>query len=339
MSGPPRQQGRGCPVRWSGRQAVVVLPGQVGLSNAGPVGEQLLAVLGRGATVLIADMTATRSCDHAGTDALARVYQRAVAHGTELRLVIPALAVRRAIALSGLDQLVPVFPALEAAQAAPPPLAAILPLPPPVASNGPAAPPGVPRPVTRLPVASSVGLDGLGPISQQGMRQGEFEDTLTRITGGIFHAGITLQAALGHPAEGLREAAGHTLDLLDETIREARDAAFASRRHAAHGLADAVEAGIAVRLPPQAAAGDLIRLSQLRAMQARRLRARSQQARARALKITVSSAASRDRVAAILAQAAASDPRRSAHLRALSQTAASHAAWIRQRAHDHAATG
>jgi hypothetical protein len=31
-----------------------------------------MAVLGRGATVLIADMTATRSCDHAGTGVLAR---------------------------------------------------------------------------------------------------------------------------------------------------------------------------------------------------------------------------------------------------------------------------
>jgi hypothetical protein len=43
--------------------------------------------------------------------------------------VISAPVVRRAIALSGLDRLVPVFPTREAAQAAPP-LAAVLSLPP-----------------------------------------------------------------------------------------------------------------------------------------------------------------------------------------------------------------
>jgi anti-anti-sigma regulatory factor len=66
------------PVRWTGRQAVVPLPEYIGLSNAGLIREELLSVINRGATTLIADMTATISCDHAGADAVARAFQRAV---------------------------------------------------------------------------------------------------------------------------------------------------------------------------------------------------------------------------------------------------------------------
>jgi hypothetical protein len=64
------------PVEWHGRQAVVVLPEHVDLANAGPVRDQLLAVINRGAAVVIVDMTGTISCDHAGMDAVARAYQQ-----------------------------------------------------------------------------------------------------------------------------------------------------------------------------------------------------------------------------------------------------------------------
>ena len=37
------------PVRWAGRQAVVVLPEHIGHANAPQVGEQLLSVINRGA--------------------------------------------------------------------------------------------------------------------------------------------------------------------------------------------------------------------------------------------------------------------------------------------------
>jgi anti-sigma B factor antagonist len=101
-----------------GRQAVVTLPGHIDASNAGQVSEQLLSVINRGATELIADMTATASCDHAGADAVVRVYQRAAANGTQLRLVITAQIVRRVLSLNGLDRVIPVYPSLEAATAA-----------------------------------------------------------------------------------------------------------------------------------------------------------------------------------------------------------------------------
>ena len=124
---PPRTC-RGCPeaavfedpypVRWIGRQAVVTLPEYIDVSNAGQIREELLSVINRGAAALIADMTATISCDRAGADAVVRGHQRAVTSGTELRLVVAAPIVSRMLSLNGLDRLVSIYPSLEAAMVA-----------------------------------------------------------------------------------------------------------------------------------------------------------------------------------------------------------------------------
>jgi anti-anti-sigma factor len=106
------------PVRWAGRRAVVVLPEHIGQANAGQVSEQLLSVINRGADTLIVDMAATISCDYTGADALLRARQRAVASGTQLRLVVTDRIVRRALGLSGLNHLISMYPSLEAAIAA-----------------------------------------------------------------------------------------------------------------------------------------------------------------------------------------------------------------------------
>jgi anti-sigma B factor antagonist len=106
------------PVRWTGQQAVVALPEHIDVSNASEVREELLWVINRGATALIADMTATLSCDQSGADAIMRAYQRALASGTELRLVVTAQIVRRMLGINGLDRLIPVYPFVEAATAA-----------------------------------------------------------------------------------------------------------------------------------------------------------------------------------------------------------------------------
>ena len=82
-------------MRWTGVHAVVTLPEHIDVSNAGQIREQLLSIINLGAAELVADMTATVSCDHAGADAVARAYQRAAAAGTQLRLVVPAPIVRR----------------------------------------------------------------------------------------------------------------------------------------------------------------------------------------------------------------------------------------------------
>src|SRR5258708_14658784 len=106
------------PVQWTDRQAVVRLSEHIDVSNAGQIREERLSVITRGAKALIADMTATISCDHAGADAVVRAHQRAVTSGAELRLVVTAQIVSRVISLSGLDRLVSVYPSLEAATAA-----------------------------------------------------------------------------------------------------------------------------------------------------------------------------------------------------------------------------
>jgi anti-anti-sigma factor len=104
-------------VEWLGQLAIVALPDRVDVSNAGQICEELLLVIDGGSTALIADMTATVSCDHAGADALVHAYRRALVMGTPLRLVVSARAVQRVLTLNGLDPLVPVYSSLAAARA------------------------------------------------------------------------------------------------------------------------------------------------------------------------------------------------------------------------------
>ena len=106
------------PVQWTGRQAQVVLPEHIDVSNAGQIREELLSIINQGAEALIADMTATVSCDHAGADAVARAYQRAVVSRTELRLVVTSGVVLRMLGMTGVGRLVPAYPSVEAALAA-----------------------------------------------------------------------------------------------------------------------------------------------------------------------------------------------------------------------------
>jgi anti-anti-sigma factor len=106
------------PVEWTGRLAIVAFPDHVDISNVGQLRDRLLAVINRGAAVLIADMTATESCDHAAVEALARACQRAAISGTQVKLVVSAPVVRRVLSIEGLDRVVPIYPSLEAAMAA-----------------------------------------------------------------------------------------------------------------------------------------------------------------------------------------------------------------------------
>ena len=113
------------PTQWASRQAVATIPAHIDVSNARQISEQLLSVINRGVTVLIADMTATTSCDHAGADAVVRAYRRATANGTQLRLVVTAQVVRRVLTINGLHRIIPIDPSLEAAAAAGLPTAAV----------------------------------------------------------------------------------------------------------------------------------------------------------------------------------------------------------------------
>ena len=106
------------PVEWTGRQAIVAFPGSVDVSNVDQLRDRLLAVINRGAAVLIADMTDTASCDHSAVDAVARACQRAAINGTQVRLVVTAPMVRRVLSIEGLDRVVSIYPSLETATTA-----------------------------------------------------------------------------------------------------------------------------------------------------------------------------------------------------------------------------
>ena len=142
------------PVRWSGQRATVTLPGHIDVSNAGPIREQLLTVINLGAADLIADMSSTISCDHAGAEAIARAYQRAAANGTQLRLAVTADVVRRVLGVNGIDRLISIYPTLQAALAAAMPsgAAAADPLSALAASQGQAT---APPPAAQFPAAQA----------------------------------------------------------------------------------------------------------------------------------------------------------------------------------------
>ena len=105
-------------MQWLDRHVLVTMPERIDQPAAAAVGEQLLTIIHGDALVLILDMTRTAACDHAGGGMLARVYQRAVVRGTELRLVATDEKVRRVLTLTGVDRLVPLYASVAAALAA-----------------------------------------------------------------------------------------------------------------------------------------------------------------------------------------------------------------------------
>jgi anti-sigma B factor antagonist len=185
------------PVQWTVQQAVVTLPQHIDYSNADQIREQLLWIINRGAFVLIADLTGTISCDYSGAGALARVQHRAMANGTELRLVVIADAVRRVLSLNGFDRLVAVYPDLDGAIAAG------------------AEPRESPSEQTT-------------PATYGAARA---EDLLGLTVDSIFKVGLILQAAIDLPPDITAQRITEALQQLDDTVREIRNHVFAERCH------------------------------------------------------------------------------------------------------------
>jgi len=95
---------------------VVTLPEEIDMSNHRQAGEQLTAAL-RGNPVVIADLSQTIFCDSAGIRVLCRAHQEAISRGTELRFIIAQPGVLRVLQISGADQILPIYPTLQSAQA------------------------------------------------------------------------------------------------------------------------------------------------------------------------------------------------------------------------------
>jgi anti-sigma B factor antagonist len=107
-------------VLWIGRVAVVTLPAEIDVTIADAVRDELLAVLGQGATLLIADLSKTEFCDSAGVSALVLTYRQASTSGRPMRLVVSTPSVRRVLSITGVDRLVDIFPSVAASLAGTP---------------------------------------------------------------------------------------------------------------------------------------------------------------------------------------------------------------------------
>lgn len=106
------------PIQWAGPLAVVTLPGEIDISNADEVRDTLLAVLNRGVTTLVVDMTGTTFCSCAGASAVARAHQRATASQARVCVATRVPIVRRVLTITGVHRLVSIFDSVDAAAAA-----------------------------------------------------------------------------------------------------------------------------------------------------------------------------------------------------------------------------
>ena len=107
-----------CQIRWVGPHAVAAVPAEIDAANADKIRQELLSAVSLGAAVVVIDMSGTTFCDSAGVHAIIAAYKQAAAVDTQLRLVAPA--VMRILRLVGVDQLVPLYPTLQAALAGAP---------------------------------------------------------------------------------------------------------------------------------------------------------------------------------------------------------------------------
>lgn len=109
-----------------GSWTMVVLPVEIDICGADRIAGELAATLADGVSVVVADMSGTEFCDSAGMRALLSFHQRALARGTELRLVVTTPTVLRVFEVMGMDRVLPVYTTLDAAMAGAPGRAAAL---------------------------------------------------------------------------------------------------------------------------------------------------------------------------------------------------------------------
>jgi anti-sigma B factor antagonist len=110
----------GLTVRITRGVSVVTAPEEIDITNAGQLRTALLHAAARPGAALVVDMTRTRFCDCAGLHALVGAHKRARAEGRQVRLAVTGTQVRRILALTALDRLIPVYPSLDQALAHPP---------------------------------------------------------------------------------------------------------------------------------------------------------------------------------------------------------------------------
>jgi anti-sigma B factor antagonist len=89
---------------------IVVLPDEMDVTNASRFGADLEHAVENGAQVVIADLTLTTFIDSAGLRSLAQAWRAALRRGTDFRVVVPSPDVMRALEVSGVDQVLKLYP-------------------------------------------------------------------------------------------------------------------------------------------------------------------------------------------------------------------------------------
>ena len=108
-----RQAGE--PGRAAMRWRAIRMPAEVDVANAREAREALLAAIGEGWAIVVADLGDTSFCDCAGVAALMSACLYAAEAGAQLRVVARTRAVLRTLELTGITQVMPVYPDLAAA--------------------------------------------------------------------------------------------------------------------------------------------------------------------------------------------------------------------------------
>jgi anti-sigma B factor antagonist len=99
---------------------IVAMPEEIDITNAEDAGAGLRQAIGHGTAVVIADMTRTVFCDSSGIRILLEATERAAEAGAGLRVVVESPAVLRILRTTGVDQLLRIYPSLQAALTNPP---------------------------------------------------------------------------------------------------------------------------------------------------------------------------------------------------------------------------
>lgn len=107
------------PIQWTLRGVVVTLPDEIDAANSELVHAALAGALNASPAVLVADMTGTTYCGSEGLHVLAGTHRAAQQAGIPLRIAGVHAMVHRILTLTGVNQLLDVYPSTEAAFAQP----------------------------------------------------------------------------------------------------------------------------------------------------------------------------------------------------------------------------
>jgi len=99
-----------------GGLAVITPPAEIDHTNAKPLQDEMKAALERGIITVVIDMSKTTFCDSAALATLCEAHQRASAMNANLRLVISQPGIRRIFEITGLDEVMPIYASLDAAE-------------------------------------------------------------------------------------------------------------------------------------------------------------------------------------------------------------------------------